>query len=149
MADDSSLRFRLVSTALEWERRFGVAPAITGALSEYDAARLVGHSDDTFSFECAGRTAVIRGCDFRYEGFRYQIKSNRPSGKPGSFVTLVAKARNYDWDRLIWILYDSGYELQEAWEWDAVAYEEAFHFKSRLSPTDMRRGRKLYGRTAA
>lgn len=149
MADDSSLRCRLVSTALEWERRFGVAPSITGALSEYDAARLVGHSDDSFSLDCAGRTAVTRGCDFRHEGIRYQIKSNRPSGKPGSFVTLVGKARNYDWDRLIWMLYDSRYDLQEAWEWDAAAYEAAFHFKSRLSPTDMRRGRKLYSRTAA
>lgn len=148
MADDSTLRSRLVSTALEWERRFGVAPSITGALSEYDAARLVGHSDDSFSFDRAGRSAVTRGCDFRHGGIRYQIKANRPSGKARSFVTLVGKARNYDWDRLIWMLYDSRYELQEAWEWDAVAYQAAFHARSRLSPTDMRHGRELYSRAA-
>jgi hypothetical protein len=144
MLERPSLRARLVSAALEWEKSFGVAPSITSALSEYDAARLVGHTDDTFSVDCAGRTAVTRGCDFRHEGRRYQIKANRPSGKPGSFVTLVSKANNYDWDRLIWILYDRTYVLQEAWEWEAAAYEAAFHQKSRLSPSDMRRGRNLY-----
>jgi hypothetical protein len=146
MADHSSLRSRLVSTALDWERRFGVAPSITSALSEYDAARIVGHTDDSFSLDCTGRTAVTRGCDFRHEGVRYQIKANRPSGGPGSFVTLVSKAKNYHWDRLIWMLYNSQYEIQEAWEWDAASYEAAFHQKSRLSPTDMRGGRMLYPR---
>ena len=48
-----------------------------------------------------GRTAVTRGCDFILNELRYQVKANRPSGKRGSFVTLVGKASNYDWDRLI------------------------------------------------
>jgi hypothetical protein len=88
----TSLRGQLVSTSLEWERRFAVAPSITSALSEYDAAILVGHSDTSFSDDCRGRTAVTRGTDFTHSGLRYQVKANRPSGKPGSFVTLVAKA---------------------------------------------------------
>ena len=138
------LRDRLTSVALAWEQAFGVAPAITSALSEYDAARLIGHSDDSFSAECVGRTAVSRGHDFIYEGVRYQIKANRPSGKPGSFVTLVSKATNYNWDRLVWLLYDRYYVLQEAWEWTAAEYEEAFHTQKRLSPNDMRRGRRLF-----
>ena len=143
----TSLRSRLVEAALEWERRFGVAPAITSALSEYDAARLVGHTDDTFGVDCVGRTSVTRGCDFTLGGVRYQVKANRPSGKPGSFVTLVGKASNYEWDRLIWMLYDRHYVLQEAWEWTVEEYRAAFHEKPRLAPADMRGGRCLHRAT--
>ena len=98
---DRLLRTRLIEAALEWERLFGVAPQITSAVSEYDAARLVGHSDASFSQDTVGRTAVSRGADFSCNGLRYQVKANRPSGKPGSPVTKVAKASNYDWDRLL------------------------------------------------
>jgi hypothetical protein len=138
------LRSRLVGIALEWERKFGVAPQITSAISEYDAARLVGHSDDTFSRDCVGRTAVSRGADFTCEGIRYQVKANRPSGKPGSPVTKVGKANNYEFDRLIWLLYDRLYVLQEAWEWDVNEYRAAFHDQAHVRPPDMRRGRRLF-----
>lgn len=139
----TSLRDQLVDVALRWERAFGVAPAITSAIAEYDAACLVGHTDETFGADCLGRTAVTRGSDFTRDRVRYQIKANRPSGKPGSFVTLVGKASNYEWDRLICLLYDRRYVLQEAWEWDVAAYRHAFDAKSRLAPVDMRRGRRL------
>ena len=141
---DDSLRARLVALALEWECAFSVAPHITSALSEYDAARLVGHSDQTYVAACVGRTAVSRGTDFICGGVRYQVKANRPSGKPGSPVTKVAKASNYEWDRLIWLLYNRHYELQEAWEWDADAYRRAFEGQAHIRPPDMRRGRRLF-----
>ena len=141
---EQSIRERLVSVALEWERCFGVAPAITSALSEYDAACLVGHSDHSFAKDCVGRTAVTRGADFSHEGVKCQVKANRPSGKPGSFVTLVAKCSNFEWDRLVWLLYDRHFVLQEAWMWDVAEYRNAFENKSRLSPADMRHGRRLY-----
>ncbi|MDQ5857016.1 MAG: hypothetical protein M3542_01885 [Acidobacteriota bacterium] len=89
------------------------------------------------------RTAVSRGYDFVFRDKRYQVKANRPSGKPGSFVTLVGKPKNYDWDVLIWILYDSAYRIQEAWLWDAAAYRERFEARSRISPNDMRGGLAL------
>jgi hypothetical protein len=81
-----------------------------------------------------------------FKGCRYQVKANRPSGKQGSSVTLVAKAHNYDWAKLIWILYDRNYELREAWEWDVDDYREAFESRSRLGPKDMRGkgGRQLF-----
>jgi hypothetical protein len=44
-----------------------------------------------------------RGHDFEFKGQRHQVKANRRSGKPGSVVTLVPKAKNFDWDVLIWI----------------------------------------------
>lgn len=138
------LRSRLVALALEWEEAFGVAPQITSAISEYDAARLVGHSDLTYGEACIGRTAVSRGADFLCNEVRYQIKANRPSGKPGSPVTKVGKASNYEWDRLIWLLYDRYYVLVEAWEWDVAAYRAAFEFKPHVRPPDMRRGKRLY-----
>jgi hypothetical protein len=142
-ADALQLRRTLVNTVLEWERRYGVAPSITGAISEYDAALLVGHSPESFGTDCVGRTAVTRGTDFCFEGLRYQVKASRPSGKPGSFVTLVAKAGNYDWDRLIWILYDRAFVVQEAWEWTVESYRAAFDTVTRLSPAHMRRGKKI------
>jgi len=110
------LRQELVALALEWERRYGVRPAITGGISEFDAARLVSHSAESFGLDCKARTAVTRGTDFCHHSLRYQVKANRPSGKPGSTVTLVAKAKNYEWDRLVWLLYDREYQILEAWE---------------------------------
>ena len=137
------IRRELVTIALDWEGRFGVAPAITTAISEYDAAMLVGMPEAEYSKERRGQTAVQSGHDFVFKDVRYQIKANRPSGKPGSKVTLVGKAKKYEWDCLIWILYDEGYNIREAWQWDVDAYRSAFHEKKRLSPKHMRMGFEL------
>ena len=140
----TELRARLVEVALEWQRRYGVAPHITSALSEYDAARLVGMTEDEYVKECVGHTAVTKGVDFRHGGVRYQVKANRPSGRPGSPVTLVAQAKNYEWDRLIWVLYDTQYRIVEAWEWGVDDYRTQFDVLKRLGPKEMRGGRRLY-----
>lgn len=137
------IRQQLVSTALEWQKRFGVAPAITSALSEYDAALLVGCSEDDYSRYMQDKTAVAKGADFTHDGMRYQVKACRPSGKPGSLVTWVPKANNYDWDYVIWIHYTTGYEIREAWLWHVDDYRAAFDSVSRLSPEHMRQGRRL------
>lgn len=139
------LRRQLVETALSWEQAFGNAPHITAALSELDAALLVGFPVEEYSASMRGLTAVQKGYDFRFNGARYQVKANRPSGKAGSFVTLVPKAKNYDWDHLVWILYDCRYEVVEAWLWDVNSYIEAFDALTRLSPKHYRGGRKLVG----
>ena len=110
-----SLRNKLVDTALQWQERFGVAPSITSAISEYDAALLVGMTENEYSDYMQDKTAVSKGADFIFNKTRYQVKANRPSGKKGSFVTMVPKATNYEWDKLIWILYDKNYVMQEAW----------------------------------
>lgn len=141
--NSKELRSALVSITLEWERRYGVAPSVTSAISEYDAAILVGQTPESIGNQNKGRTAVTRGTDFIHNTLRYQVKANRPSGKPGSFVTLVAKASNYDWDRLIWILYDREFNLVEAWEWNVDDYRSTFDLTGRLSPSHMRKGRCL------
>jgi len=138
-----NIRAELIKTALEWEARFSVIPQITSAISEYDAAMLVGCTEDQYSHIMIGRTAVTKGSDFVYNKKRYQIKANRPSGKPGSFVTLVGAAKNYNWDLLIWILYDREFNIQEAWQFDCIKYKELFEKKKRLSPDDMRKGKRL------
>jgi hypothetical protein len=143
LATMNELRQRLTDTALQWERTFGNAPPITGVLSELDAALLVGCGIEAYSGLMQGATAVQRGYDFIFDGLRYQVKGSRPSGKPGSFVTLVAKATNYEWDRLVWVLYDKHYEIQEAWLWDVSAYRAAFDSVTRLSPAHYRRGQRL------
>lgn len=143
MSEEAPLRDKLVAVALEWQRSFGVAPHITSAISEFDAARLVGMPIDDYSAYMQEVTAVQAGTDFEWGGIRYQIKANRPSGKPGSKVTLVPKAKNFEWDYLIWILYDTQYEIVEAWKWPVDKYRESFAGKKRLSPSDYRMGTRL------
>lgn len=139
-----SLRNKLVDTALQWQERFGVAPSITSAISEYDAALLVGMTENEYSYYMQDKTAVSKGADFIFNKTRYQVKANRPSGKKGSFVTMVPKATNYEWDKLIWILYDRNYVMQEAWEWCVMDYQAAFEGIKRLSPNHYRKGKCLY-----
>jgi hypothetical protein len=82
--------------------------------------------------------------DFWKDGTAYQVKSNRASGEAGSRVTLVRKAKNYNWDRLVWILYDQEYRIREAWEFTRGEYRELFEHRRRLSPEDVREGTRLY-----
>ena len=138
------LRNKLVEIALQWQERYGVAPSITSTISEYDAAMLIGMSENEYSAYMKDKTAVNKGSDFVFNNTRYQVKANRPSGKKGSFVTMVPKAANYEWDRLIWILYDKNYVIQEAWEWGVEEYKDAFDAIKRLSPDHYRKGRCLY-----
>ncbi len=141
------LRIRLVEIALEWEHYFGVAPSITNSISEVDAALLVGMQEGDYCAAGVSRTAVSKDVDFICNGIRYQVTANRPSGKPGSPVTLVSRKteekRPFGWDRLIWILYDNLYVLQEAWEFTAEEYRDLFEKEKRLSPAHMRQGRCL------
>jgi hypothetical protein len=138
-----ALRQNLVRAALEWESAFGNVPHITAAISELDAAQLVGSSLADYAESMKGSTAVQRGFDFRHGEARYQVKANRPSGKPGSRVTLVPKAKNFEWDYLIWILYNRKFEIEEAWLWEVDTYRSAFEPKKRLSPAHYREGKRL------
>lgn len=138
-----SLRSRLVEATLAWEKAFGNAPLITTVVSEFDAARLIGCSIESYSSAMQGCSAVQKGHDFVFNGAKYQVKGNRPSGKPGSAVSWVPKATNYSWDFLVWILYNPRFEIQEAWEWAVSDYITAFDSVKRLSPSHMRKGRQL------
>ena len=143
-----SLRNKLVDTALQWQERFGVAPSITSAISEYDAALLVGMTENEYSDYMQDKTAVSKGADFIFNKTRYQVKANQKKKKKGSFVTMVPKATNYEWDKLIWILYDKNYVMQEAWEWCVKDYQAAFDGIKRLSPNHYRKGKCLYKKEA-
>ena len=44
-----TLRNNLVDVALQWQEEYGVAPSITSAVSEYDAAMLVGMKESEYS----------------------------------------------------------------------------------------------------
>ena len=142
--EDDQLRDLLVQISLEWERRFAVAPQITASIAEYDAAKLVGTSLRIGKGRKESDTAVTKGVDFRIGNIFYQVKSNRPSGKPRSKVTLVGKATSFDWHKLVWILYDQEYNIEEAWEFTRNKYRQLFELKKRISPEDMRKGTKLY-----
>lgn len=145
--EDDQLRELLVQISLEWERRFAVAPQITASIAEYDAAELVGSSLRIGEGRKRSDTAVIKGVDFRKGSILYQVKSNRPSGKPGSKVTLVGKPKNYNWDKLVWILYDREYRIEEAWEFTRNEYRQLFESKKRISPEDMQKGTRLFSRS--
>lgn len=137
------LRDELVRVALDWQARYSVAPPITSAIAEYDAARLIGMTDDEYRKSMAGRTAVARGFDFAWRTKRYQVKANRPSGMPGSTVTLVGKVRNYDWDYLVWVLYDERFVIVEAWGWTPEKYRASFEAITYVRPKHMRTGDNL------
>ena len=143
----SDIRSNLVKVALEWQEKFGVAPQITSTISEYDAAILVGMSEPDYSNFMQSQTAVQKGYDFIFNNVRYQVKGNRPSGKPFSKVTMVPKATNYDWDILVWVLYNKEYEIQEAWAWPVTSYKEEFHHTKRLSPAHYRGGQNLHNKS--
>ncbi len=64
------LREELIKIALQWQERFGVAPSITSAISEYDAAMLVGMSESEYSDYMKDKTAVNKGVDFIYRDIR-------------------------------------------------------------------------------
>lgn len=140
------LRKKLVEIALEWQEKYGVAPNITGTISEYDAAILVGMSDEEYSDFMGDRTAVSKGYDFIYKNVRYQIKGTRPSGKKGSKITRVPPVTNYEWDKLIWVSYDKYYVIEEAWEWDVEDYKKAFGSQKGTTVKDIRNGKCLYVR---
>jgi hypothetical protein len=93
---DGKLRDLLIQVALEWEKRFAIAPRITCDIAEFDAAMLASTNLRVGKGRQLTDTAVKRGCDFLKDGKKYQVKSNRPSGKPGSPVTLVGKAQNFE-----------------------------------------------------
>ena len=140
-----TFRAELVRIALAWQDEYGIAPSITSAVSEYDAAvTLLGMSEKEYGAARKLATAAGRGFDFQFKGQRFQIEANRPSGKRGSAITLMPKVRNYSWDQLIWILYNRGYEIQEAWKWSREAYQREIHLLPRVSPNHMRRGLRLY-----
>jgi hypothetical protein len=141
---DDVVRRSLVDAVLLWERTYGVAPqGVTGAIAEFDAAMLVGHTPQTYSEEMHGATAVRKGFDFCHSGERYQVKGNRPSGKPGSFITRAGKPTNLDWDTYVWIRYDEHYLVVEAWSWDNATYSQKLDHLARLSPSDIRSGVRL------
>ena len=64
------LRDKLVETALEWQKRFGVAPQITSVVSEYDSAMLVGMLEKDYSDFMQDKTAVQKGFDFIFGSVR-------------------------------------------------------------------------------
>lgn len=140
------LRQQLVAAALQWEHHYSVLPRVGDALSEFDAAMLVGHTPESFSKAMVGTSAVQKGFDFRWESARYQIKHNRPSGKKGSKVTNAGHVTtNFEWDILVYILYNEFFEIQEVWQWDAQTYKETFSSrdKKRISLKEMQKGRSL------
>ena len=74
------LRDDLVKLSLAWQDIYGVAPAITSAISEYDAAMLIGMKDEEYSSFMKDRTAVSRGYDFIYNKLRIPVMSATYSG---------------------------------------------------------------------
>jgi hypothetical protein len=144
VAVNDNLRDRLVSTALEWQHRYGNAPAVTGALGEYDAAMLVGCNEREYRTQMQTRSVVAPDYDFEHQGRRYQVKATRPSGRRGSEVTKVPRPGDHGWDFFLWLNYDERYDLKEAWRWRMSRFRSRLGHKTRLSPSDLRQGTQLY-----
>jgi len=142
-----TIRDQLVQTVLKWEKMFGFFPGqagITAAISEYDAAMMLGHDEAEYIKSIAGRGPVGRGHDFVFKNKKIQVKANRPGGRPGDAVWNAGpKVKTDGWDILIYILYDKGYVAQEAYQFDCDEYERMFSNRTSLRLEDMRKGNKL------
>lgn len=134
----SKLRKQLVELCLKWEKLVGVAPSITSAISEYDAMVLVGINEENIIKTAKDKTSRQKGYDFINKGIKYQVKANRPSYKKNSPVTITSKAKNYDFDKLIWILYDSKFIIQEAWICEVNNYKEKLGQLKEVRPKHIR-----------
>jgi hypothetical protein len=147
MEDTLTIRDQLVQTVLQWEKKFGFFPGqagITAAVSEYDAAMMLGHNEAEYITSIKDRSSVGRGHDFVFTNKRIQVKANRPSGRPGSSVWNAGpKAKTDGWDILVYILYDKDYVVQEAYQFDCDTYKKLFSNKKSLLLEDMRKGNKL------
>ncbi len=130
----AEFRADLVRIALAWQDAFGVAPDITRALSELDAALLVGMTEDEYCADGEFRTAVTRGEDFALRGIRCQVTANRPSGKKGSKVTRVTLKRKFERNRHIGLLSNQEYVLLAAWEFTVDVYKSTFGQSERTMP---------------
>ena len=137
------LRQKLIETTLAWEKAFCNAPSIVSALSEFDAAMLIGCSIEEYAASMQGATVVRKGYDFKYKSNRYQVKGRRASGKPGSAVWRVPKPKNYEWDYLIFVHYTPEFEIQEAYLWDVETYKAEFDSVSLVTPKLLRAGQRL------
>lgn len=131
-------RKQLVETALNWESTYGVMPSITSAVSEYDAARLIGVSGERITSAFQTQTAVTKGFDFIWNGVKYQIKANRPSGRKDSVVTMISKPKNYNWDSLIWILYDKNFNIMEVLLFSQKNFKDEFDTLKIIRPIHLR-----------
>lgn len=138
------LKNQLIKSCLDWERLIGVAPHITSAISEYDAMKLVGMSEQEILQQSGGKTAVQKGHDFIYKYVKYQVKANRPSGKKGSSVTITSKAKNYEFDKLIWILYNTNFVIKTAYKLDVKDYKDRLGHLKYVRPNDLiKNGHKI------
>ncbi|MCB1201778.1 MAG: hypothetical protein KDK41_14110 [Leptospiraceae bacterium] len=136
------MREKLVKLAKKWEKDYGVMPQIISAVSEYDAAMFVGMKEKQYSDEMQNVSAVRKGYDFEYNGKRYQIKANRPSGKKGSTITRAGKPRNTDFDELIWIEYNQDFTIKGAWQVSVSVYRKKMQHLKYLSPKDYQKNGK-------
>ena len=140
------LRKNLVANTLEWQKEYGVAPAILSAISEYDAAiKVVEMKEKEYSDYMQDKSAVNKGFDFEYNKKKYQIKATRPSGKGRCKVwKAMNKLKNTKFDYILWLNYDENYKLKEAYQYEREDFISRFENKSYISPTDMRKGKLLY-----
>jgi hypothetical protein len=140
------LRDRLADVALEWENKYGVSlgtsPRVTPAIAEYDAARLIGVSEEKYGELDRGRGNafyfIYKGKRYRTRGSRHESLSERPEG-----TVIYEKPTDFEWDYFIFILYRKSYVIEEAWLWEAASYKEFFDQNDKMSFNDMRQGKYL------
>jgi hypothetical protein len=137
-----SLRDRLCEVASKWEEKYRARLSIISAIAEFDAARIIGLSEEEYvERERGGRFSS--GFIFREMRYRVMGTQRKELGeRPGSTV-IHKKPTNYDWDYLIWIRYNKLFVIEEVWRWNVVAYKEYFHQRDSMTLNDMRLGENL------
>ena len=140
---DETRRTLLVAMAFDWERRFGIATVPLSKISEHDVCRLLGLPDEIWALD-GQRVVRLTDGHVTLGKVRARVNADRSDVRPASWLTLVAHSSGAGWDKLFWMLYDKEYELCEAWELPIVDPDQDFDERLRLTPADMRQGRRLF-----
>mgnify|MGYP003976759481 CR=1 FL=1 len=144
-----SLRDQLVNSTLEWREKYGNAPTITQSISEYDAARLIGMSEEEYSERTIDSR---RRFNFIYKKKRYQVHGTRQFSQLPESVAIEKKTIKYGCNYFIRVLYNKSYEIQEAWLWDinsvngpdtGKGLKQYFESNDRMTFADLRLGKCL------
>ena len=144
-----SLRDQLVNSTLEWREKYGNAPTITQSISEYDAARLIGMSEEEYSERTIDSR---RRFNFIYKKRRYQVHGTRQFSQLPESVAIEKKTIKHGCNYFIRVLYNKSYEIQEAWLWDinsvngpdtGKGLKQYFESNDRMTFADLRLGKCL------
>ncbi|MBF0180503.1 MAG: hypothetical protein HQM03_10825 [Magnetococcales bacterium] len=145
IAPGNQLRNDLLVVGRRWQEQFGMTPINYAVIAVYDAAMLVGMTEEQFAEYMQERVlSVGREADFVFERKRYLVKAYRQTDTGGgNRVRYVPKAQHMQWDLLVMILYDAELIVMGAWRMTWDEYIAHCDNKEKLTLEDYQKGERI------